>query len=163
MEKESSPAAFLRCENNNAMVRMWRVNIIFELGRNRVCMKFFRDEYSHLLSLFIPSTAATFLQAAAHRLARYWKMRKTLFGDSRAFLTMTQHGAMENDLGALGKGFVNVLPSDKKGRPVIFFDRIRAIPTVAKREIVVRFMVLSSRFEYRRMTCRVSFLNAFAP
>ena len=47
VEKESSPAAFLRCENNNAMVRMWRVNIIFELGRNRVCMKFFRDEYSH--------------------------------------------------------------------------------------------------------------------
>lgn len=50
---------------------------------------------------------------------------------------MTLEGAMAEDLPTLEKGFLSVLPNDEAGRPVVFFDRIRAIPTVAPRDAVV--------------------------
>jgi hypothetical protein len=50
---------------------------------------------------------------------------------------MTLEAAMAEDVSTLHKGFFTVLPKDRAGRAVIFFDRIRAIPTVASREAVV--------------------------
>ena len=76
--------------------------------------------------------------AACTRLTKYWKWRKKLFGPDRAFLPMTQNGAMYEDIDALAKGFVSILPEDGKGRLVVFFDRIRAIPPMAPRDTVVR-------------------------
>jgi hypothetical protein len=52
---------------------------------------------------------------------------------------MTLAGAMLDDLEALQKGFVVMLPQDEKGRGVLFYDRIRAIPSVASRDSVVRY------------------------
>jgi len=75
---------------------------------------------------------------AAYRIAQYWKHRRRLFGDARAFLPMTLDGAMEDIFSCLEKGFLNVLPKDPSGRAVIFFDRIRAIPAVASRDSVLR-------------------------
>jgi hypothetical protein len=77
---------------------------------------------------------------AANRLVRYWKQRQKLFGESRAFLPMNQDGALAADEAALLKGFVTVLPHDQKGRPVVFFDRIRAIPTIVTRASVIRVL-----------------------
>jgi hypothetical protein len=51
---------------------------------------------------------------------------------------MTLDAAMAEDVCTLQKGFFTVLPNDRAGRAVIFFDRIRAMPTVASREAVVR-------------------------
>lgn len=48
---------------------------------------------------------------------------------------------MMEDVGTLQKGFFSVLPCDRAGRAVIFFDRIRAIPAVASKDAVVRTVV----------------------
>jgi hypothetical protein len=76
-------------------------------------------------------------QTAARCATQYWKHRRKLFGGSRAFLPMTLDAAMAEDISTLQKGFFTVLPNDRAGRAVIFFDRIRAIPAVASREAVV--------------------------
>jgi hypothetical protein len=56
---------------------------------------------------------------------------------------MTQQGAMDGSgVACMEKGFLTILPNDPLGRSVIFFDRIRAIPTVASRESVVRLYLL---------------------
>jgi hypothetical protein len=78
------------------------------------------------------------VEAAAKRVASYWKTRMKLFGPIQALKPMTLLGAME-DVGiqCLQKGIVTILPNDECGRAVIFFDRIRAIPAIATRETVV--------------------------
>jgi hypothetical protein len=51
---------------------------------------------------------------------------------------MTLDFAAAEDVDTLQKGFFSVLPHDRAGRAVIFFDRrIRAIPAVASRDAVV--------------------------
>jgi hypothetical protein len=70
--------------------------------------------------------------AAAKRLAAYWRHRKAVFGD-RAFLPMTidGDGALEtNDIIAFGRGYVMPLPPDSNDRSGIFVDiaRLRRIP-----------------------------------
>jgi hypothetical protein len=64
--------------------------------------------------------------AAANRLVAYWDLRKTCFGPDRAFLPMTQSAAMTEDTEVLRKGIVTISPDDKHGRPVFYWDRIRA-------------------------------------
>jgi hypothetical protein len=56
-------------------------------------------------SRFILRSLST--QAAARRIAYYWKCRREFFGD-RAFLHMTLAGAMAEDLETLEKGLISV-------------------------------------------------------
>ena len=67
----------------------------------------------------------------AWRLVDYWTIRKTLFGATRAFLPMTlqaEGGAMsEQDVAVLNQTPIHVLPCDKHGRVVVFWDRINQV------------------------------------
>jgi hypothetical protein len=76
--------------------------------------------------------------AAAHRLVSYWEVRKKIFGPDRAFLPMTQKGAMAEDMVYSEKGFSTMLPDDDHGRPVACCDRIRSTAAVAPRASVLR-------------------------
>ena len=61
---------------------------------------------------------------AALRLIEYWKYRKLFFG-SKAFLPMTIDGALSEDVDTLKSGFMNILPNDRGGRPVFYYDCVR--------------------------------------
>lgn len=78
------------------------------------------------------------VEAAAKRLIEYWKVRRDLFGEQRAFLPMTLGQAMEADRPALEKAVVQILPDDSFGRPVLFWDRIRSNKSVIHRDEVAR-------------------------
>jgi hypothetical protein len=71
----------------------------------------------------------------------YWRMRRKVFGDERAFLPMAMVGGgafrEEEDLSIVEKGIVGVLPNDEHGRGVLYYDRIRAVPPLASRDGVV--------------------------
>jgi len=68
--------------------------------------------------------------AAARRLVGYWKLRKVLFGDQRAFLPMTQtgHGALtRDDIVILSCGCVALGRKDSAGRGVVIEDRTKLL------------------------------------
>ena len=68
----------------------------------------------------------------------YWKMRRKVFGDEKAFLPMVMAGALrEEGLIIVQKDIVGVLPNDEHGRGVLYYDRIRAVPPLASRNGVV--------------------------
>jgi hypothetical protein len=68
----------------------------------------------------------------------YWKMRRKIFGDEKAFLPMAMAGALrEEDLIIVEKDIVGVLPNDEHKRGVLYYDRIRAVPPLASRDGVV--------------------------
>jgi hypothetical protein len=86
-------------------------------------------------------------EAAATRMLFYWKMRRKLFGDDRAFLpltlnTPTNNGALRDDVEIVQAGLLAIHPPDEKGRGVLFFDRIRAIPPLAERDAAVSIICL---------------------
>lgn len=74
--------------------------------------------------------------AAAHQMAGYWKLRKKIFGQDRAFQPMSvlPNGAMYPEMEFLNTGVILVLPDDRHGRPVFFWDRIRCTKVVAPRQ-----------------------------
>jgi len=76
--------------------------------------------------------------SAADRLVAYWKMRKLIFGADRAFLPMTLDGSMASEVQYLEKGIVLLLPDDKHGRPVVFWNRTGSTAAVAPRDSVAR-------------------------
>ena len=76
--------------------------------------------------------------SAARRLVVYWDIRKKTFGAERAFLPMTQSGAMAADMEYLEKALIVMLPDDEHERAVYHWDRIRCIRSVAPRDSVVR-------------------------
>jgi hypothetical protein len=76
--------------------------------------------------------------AAASRLVAYWEVRKKFFGPDRAFLPMTQTGAMAEDMEYSEKALITILSDDDHGRPVVCWDRIRATAAVAPRASVLR-------------------------
>jgi hypothetical protein len=76
--------------------------------------------------------------AAARRLVAYWEVRKKCFGPDRAFLPMTQSGAMAEDMEYSEKALATMLPDDDHGRPVICWDRIRSTAAVIPRASVLR-------------------------
>jgi hypothetical protein len=76
--------------------------------------------------------------AAAHRLVKYWNVRKMVFGLERAFLPMTQTGAMLEDMEYLQKGLYLRLADDKFGRSVVYWDRIRSTSIVIPRDSLSR-------------------------
>jgi hypothetical protein len=76
--------------------------------------------------------------AAAQHLVAYWDVRKKIFGAERAFLPMTQSGAMAEDREYLEKALAMILPDDDCDRSVIYVDRIRTIRAIAPRDSVLR-------------------------
>jgi hypothetical protein len=76
--------------------------------------------------------------AAAVRLVNYWETRKKIFGSDRAFLPMTQTGAMAEDLEHLRKALILILPNDDHGRPVVYFDRVRCTSGFIPRDSMAR-------------------------
>jgi hypothetical protein len=77
-------------------------------------------------------------EKAARRLVAYWDVRKKTFGAERAFLPMTQAGAMAEDMEYVEKALIVMLPDDDHDRAVFHWDRIRCIRSVAPRDSVVR-------------------------
>jgi hypothetical protein len=76
--------------------------------------------------------------AAARRLVEYWDVRKKTFGAERAFLPMTQAGAMAEDMEYVEKALFVMLPDDDHDRAVFHWDRIRSTRSVAPRDSVIR-------------------------
>jgi hypothetical protein len=76
--------------------------------------------------------------AAARRLVAYWETRRKFFGPERAFLPMTQTGAMAEDMEYVEKALITILPCDDHCRPVVCWDRIRSTVAVAPRASVLR-------------------------
>ena len=74
---------------------------------------------------------------AAVRLTKYWTARLSLFGES-AFLSMTVDGALQNDTSVLDTHFCEILPNDKNGRRVIFYNRFRICTTQYDRDSLLR-------------------------
>jgi hypothetical protein len=93
--------------------------------------------------------------AAADRLVKYWNVRKMVFGPDRAFLPMTQAGAMLEDMEYLRKGLYMILPDDKFGRTVVYWNRIRSTSDVIPRDSLSRcsFYLLQAACE-RKSTQR---------
>lgn len=96
----------------------------------------------HLVERESPGRA--FLQAcnfdpwsAASRLVSYWKVRREAFGDDKAFQPMTLDGALKEDRHVFDLGFFALLPPDKAGRPIIFWNRIACTKAVATRDVFV--------------------------
>jgi len=77
-------------------------------------------------------------RAAANRLVNYWDVRKKTFGPDKAFLPMTQAGALADEMDYVRKALAVNLPNDEHGRAVILFDRIRSIAKNAPRDSIVR-------------------------
>jgi hypothetical protein len=75
--------------------------------------------------------------AAADRVARYWSIRQHLFGP-KAFLPLTLTGALADDVEFLRKGFVYLQCRDRRGRPVLFFDRVRCTKETVPRQVAMR-------------------------
>ena len=65
-------------------------------------------------------------ELAAKRIAKYWNMRETVFGEDHAYLPMTQSGAMgaEETMRMMRQcpHFRDFLPNDAHGRTVICSD-----------------------------------------
>jgi hypothetical protein len=76
--------------------------------------------------------------AAAQHLVAYWDVRKNIFGAERAFLPMTQSGAIAEDREYLEKALTMILPDDDCNRSVIYVDRIRTIRAIAPRDAILR-------------------------
>jgi hypothetical protein len=76
--------------------------------------------------------------AATHRLVKYWNVRKMVFGSERAFLPMTQAGAMLEDMEYLQKGLSLIVADDEFGRSVVYWDRIRSTSIVIPRDSLSR-------------------------
>lgn len=67
---------------------------------------------------------------AAESLANYWKERRSLFGEDRAFLPLTQTGRgalTENDALSVQSGMFVMLPKTSTGQCVVLSDRSRAL------------------------------------
>lgn len=78
------------------------------------------------------------VEAAATRLVHYWKIRRKLFGEHRAYLPMSMTGAMAQDKDLFESGFIAIHHNDDHGRTVLFIDRVRAIPSFATRDATLR-------------------------
>ena len=72
--------------------------------------------------------------AAAKQLVQYWRLRREVFGETRAFHPMTLDGAMAEDVDYFRKYAFAVAPNDRFGRPVMYFDRAQVTLTDLPRE-----------------------------
>ena len=76
---------------------------------------------------------------AAKRIAKYWEERKLAFGEARAFLPMTLHGALGDEVASMLESRIYyVLPSrDDAGRTIVACDmtRVDSIPIGIENEV----------------------------
>lgn len=86
---------------------------------------------------FLRSTRYNVEEAAA-RVVKHWATRKLVFGEEKAYLSMTLEGAMADDEELLKLGLVYPLHNDTHGRAVLFLDRTRCCGRVASREALLR-------------------------
>ena len=91
-------------------------------------------------------------------MAGYWKTRRKLFGEDRAFLPMSLYGALSNEHELIETGIFGILPNDQQGRGVLFFDRIRAIPPIASRDQVVSTNPIERNSSKLQSTCPIPHL-----
>jgi hypothetical protein len=73
---------------------------------------------------------------AAEAIASYWTIRRTVFGSTQYYLSMTLQGVMENIRHEFDKQIMYISGLDDHGRPIMFVDRIR-MPLV-HRDIVIQ-------------------------
>ena len=78
------------------------------------------------------------VERAAQRVARYWGLRTDIFGDS--ILPLTLHGALATESALMSLGLAFVLPNDRHGRAVMYFDRTRFTLRVGTREAFLRVL-----------------------
>ena len=83
------------------------------------------------------SSEPTNMVSAAKSLCAQYRVRKKIFGSS-FWLPMTLSGAMSDIAGIVAQGFVQLLPPDQHGRPVVFVDHVRCRRTVCSHENLVR-------------------------
>ena len=74
------------------------------------------------------------------RMLTYWKSRRRLFGDEKAFLPLSMEGTLGSDVAIVESGILVILPNDERGRGVLCMDRIRAVPPIAPRDAVLRVL-----------------------
>lgn len=76
---------------------------------------------------------------AAKRIAKYWEERKLAFGEARAFLPMTLHGALGDEVASMLESRIYyVLPGrDDGGRTIVACDmtRVDSIPIGIENEV----------------------------
>lgn len=89
--------------------------------------------------------------AAARRLASYWRLRKEIFGPDKAFLPMDDlsgHGALsKQEVKLLKSGSVLHLPKDTQGRTVLYSDRSKRNPAYTNQAVCrVMFFALQTAF-----------------
>lgn len=68
---------------------------------------------------------------AARRIARYWEERKLAFGEARAFLPMTLHGALSDDVASMLESRIYHVLADRDdaGRTILSCDLTRVDST----------------------------------
>ena len=94
---------------------------------------------------------------AAHRLVAYWETRKKFFGEELWLKPMTLEGAMRRDSAIVESGTLMIVrenvvsnsqgnekDDDKDVRPILLYDRTKAVSSVYSREALVRTV----RFAY---------------
>ena len=86
---------------------------------------------------------STFLRAAeynpkdaAQRIVEYWKVRRKNFGQDKAFRPITLETADPDE--KLAHGTIRLLPRDRNGRSVLFFDRVRCFNVGMKTADILR-------------------------
>jgi len=92
--------------------------------------------------------------ASAKNLIDYWAWRVKLF-EEKAYLPMTLHGALQNDLDTLSTGFFQILPRDCHGRAVVYHEKRLANPKIHHRHSLLRvvfyiYHVMSSSEESQK-------------
>ena len=77
---------------------------------------------------------------AAKRIARYWEERKLAFGEARAFLPMTLHGALGDDVASMLESRIYHVLADRDdaGRTILSCDLSRVDSTPIEIEEEVR-------------------------
>ena len=77
---------------------------------------------------------------AAKRVVQHWHHRMAVFGPELAYLPMTVDGAIAKDADLLKLGLAHILPTDNRGRAVMFWDRTRYTSRVASHEAMWRVL-----------------------
>lgn len=82
-------------------------------------------------------------EIAAASLVEYWRLRKDLFGSDKAFLPMTMTGALRDDAETLDMGLAMLLPNDRHGRTVFYFNQSGFSSPPLDKESMVSFIIAS--------------------
>lgn len=92
--------------------------------------------------------------ATAKRLVQYWKVRKEIFGNTLAYLPMKLNinGSMKDNINDFEKGLVQILPTDRNGRTVMFWDRIRTVQSIISVQAILRILFYTYHIIFNKET-----------